>query len=79
MRDTENDDIEMDVMELSDDTYVNQSESSGSSEVVEGDIVLANLIARMQDAMLHYEFTHAVASSEIGRALEVMNASSMAQ
>ncbi|KAI0071660.1 hypothetical protein K474DRAFT_1606546, partial [Panus rudis PR-1116 ss-1] len=38
-----------------------------------GDAVLANTILRMRDSMLHYEFQHAIAGGDIGRAMNVMN------
>ena len=37
-----------------------------------GDQVLTNTILRMRDSMTHYEFHHALADSDIGRALNVM-------
>ncbi|KAK6987697.1 hypothetical protein R3P38DRAFT_2805605 [Favolaschia claudopus] len=38
----------------------------------QGDIVLANIILRLRDSMLHYEFQHAVSDGDIGRAMNVM-------
>ncbi|KAJ7143535.1 hypothetical protein C8R43DRAFT_891527 [Mycena crocata] len=37
-----------------------------------GDAVLANVILRLRDSMLHYEFQHAVSDGDIGRAMNVM-------
>lgn len=37
-----------------------------------GDIVLANIILRIRDALLHYEFQWAIADGDIGRAMNVM-------
>jgi hypothetical protein len=37
-----------------------------------GDQVLANAILRMRDSMTHYEFHHALADGDIGRALNIM-------
>ncbi|KAF9512317.1 hypothetical protein BS47DRAFT_1465748 [Hydnum rufescens UP504] len=64
--DTEEDDIEMDTDMIVGNQDDNQSKSSNSSEALMGDIVLANSITHMRDAMLHYEFTHAIASGDIG-------------
>ncbi|KAI0077435.1 hypothetical protein K474DRAFT_1771763 [Panus rudis PR-1116 ss-1] len=51
-----------------------QDSSSNTQEpkVHVGDHVLSNTILRMRDSMLHYEFQHAIASGDIGRALNVM-------
>ncbi|KAJ7201809.1 hypothetical protein GGX14DRAFT_544611 [Mycena pura] len=37
-----------------------------------GDAVLANIILRLRDSMLHYEFQHAVSDGDIGRVMNVM-------
>ncbi|KAJ7081406.1 hypothetical protein B0H15DRAFT_803715 [Mycena belliarum] len=37
-----------------------------------GDVVLANVILRLRDSMLHYEFQHAISDGDIGRAMNVM-------
>ncbi|PSS06894.1 hypothetical protein PHLCEN_2v3496 [Hermanssonia centrifuga] len=37
------------------------------------DQVLSNTVLRMRDSMLHYEFQHAVADGDIGRAMNVMS------
>ncbi|KAJ6478102.1 hypothetical protein C8R47DRAFT_1051332 [Mycena vitilis] len=42
-----------------------------------GDAVLANTILRLRDSMLHYEFQYAVSDGDIGRAMNVMAASSV--
>jgi Family of unknown function (DUF6589) len=75
VHDTAEDDIEMDMVAIGSNQDDNQSEFSNSSEAATGDIVFANSIIHMQDAMLHYKFTHAIASGNIGQALEVMNVS----
>ncbi|KAJ7165025.1 hypothetical protein C8R46DRAFT_1220165 [Mycena filopes] len=37
-----------------------------------GDSVLANVVLRLRDSMLHYEFQHAISDGDIGRAMNVM-------
>ena len=46
-----------------------------SQEHFIGDDTLANSILQMQDAMLHYEFQHAVADGDIGQAMNIMSVS----
>ncbi|KAJ7715203.1 hypothetical protein B0H16DRAFT_1340149 [Mycena metata] len=41
-------------------------------EQARGDSVLANVILRLRDSMLHYEFQHAISDGDIGRAMNVM-------
>ncbi|KAI0070450.1 hypothetical protein K474DRAFT_1608657, partial [Panus rudis PR-1116 ss-1] len=49
------------------DESTSMSEGKPGTEI-RGDHVLANTILRMRDSMLHYEFQHAIAGGDIGRA-----------
>lgn len=54
------------------DPAIVETDTNASPKASYGDQVLGNTLLRMRDSMLHYEFHHAIADGDIGRAMNVM-------